>query len=47
MDIIRNFEQELFDAELGRQERMIIRAVASGLITQEGADTLLKEIWNG
>lgn len=44
MDIVRDYEQELFDAGRQAQERMIVRAIASGLITQEGGQALLQEI---
>ena len=45
MEIIRDFSEELIDAQKATQERMVIRARINGLITPAGADTLLKEIW--
>ena len=45
MDIVRDFSEELIDVQKVSQERMVKRAMASGLITQAGGAWLLKEIW--
>ncbi len=46
MDIIRGFEEQLIDQSRLDAERLVVRSLARGLITQAGADELLKEIWH-
>ncbi len=45
MDIVRDFTTELFDPEKLSAERLVVRSLARGLITEKGAAELLAEIW--
>lgn len=46
MDIERDFAKELANKRLQAIERMVVRAIARRIVTQEGGAELLREIWS-
>jgi len=46
VEIVRDFNTELIDAKKLANERIILRAMTSGVISKISADQLLKELWH-
>ncbi len=44
MDIIRNFEEEVYDPKVLSLETLLSRAVVKGIVTRAGALALLLEV---